>query len=77
MPDNEPRKLRGMTRSQYVLLASGTLAVTALQSVTRTVAVVFVNLSDAVGAGLVDSLARSGGNTTGFMVLEYGSSDKW
>jgi putative tryptophan/tyrosine transport system substrate-binding protein len=60
-----------------VLLATGTLAVTALQSVTRTLPVVFVAVSDPVGAGLVDTLARPGGNTTGFMLLEYGSSGKW
>jgi ABC-type uncharacterized transport system substrate-binding protein len=60
-----------------VLLASGTLAVTALQSETRTLPVVFVTVSDPVGAGLVDTLARPGGNTTGFMLLEYGSSGKW
>lgn len=60
-----------------VLLASGTLSVAALQQVTRTLPIVFVTVSDPVGAGLVDSLARPGGNTTGFMLLEYSSSVKW
>jgi putative ABC transport system substrate-binding protein len=46
-------------------------------SVTRTVPIVFVNVIDPVGAGFVASLARPGGNTTGFTVFEYGLSDKW
>ena len=59
-----------------VLVASGTLSVTALQHVTRTLSIVFLNVSDPVGAGFVDSLARPGGNVTGFMLLEYSSSGK-
>lgn len=47
-----------------VLLASGTLSVAALQHVTRTVPIVFAQVSDPVGAGLVDTLARPGSNTT-------------
>jgi putative ABC transport system substrate-binding protein len=57
-----------------VLVASGTLSVAALQQVTRTLSIVFLNVSDPVGAGFVDSLARPGGNVTGFMLLEYSSS---
>ena len=60
-----------------VILAAGTLTVTALQRDTRILPIVFVQVSDPVGAGLVDTLARPGGNTTGFMLLEYGSSGKW
>jgi ABC-type uncharacterized transport system substrate-binding protein len=60
-----------------VLLASGTIGVAALQQVTRGVPIVFTNVTDPVGAGLVDSLARPGGNTTGFMLFEYSSSGKW
>ena len=60
-----------------VVLASGTLSVTALQHITRTLPIVFVRVSDPVGAGFVDSLARPGGNTTGFMLFEYSSSGKW
>jgi putative ABC transport system substrate-binding protein len=60
-----------------VILAAGTLGVSALQRVTRTIPIVFVGVSDPVGAGLVDTLARPGGNVTGFMLFEYSSSGKW
>ena len=60
-----------------VVLASGTLSVAAFQHITRTLPMVFVRVSDPVGAGFVDSLARPGGNTTGFMLFEYSSSGKW
>ena len=51
-----------------VILAAGTLGVAALQHVTRTLPIVFVGVGDPVGAGFVDTLARPGGNITGFMV---------
>jgi putative ABC transport system substrate-binding protein len=57
--------------------ASGTVSVTALQHVTRTLPIVFANVADPVGAGFVDSLSRPGGNVTGFMAFEYGFSGKW
>src|SRR5258708_13723634 len=60
-----------------VILAYGTSTVTALQRATRTVPVVFVQVTDPVGAGLVASLARPGGNMTGFTFFEYGLSTKW
>jgi putative ABC transport system substrate-binding protein len=60
-----------------VILASGTLSVTALRRVTRTLPIVFVGVSDPVGASLVDTLARPGGNVTGFMTHEYSLSGKW
>jgi putative ABC transport system substrate-binding protein len=60
-----------------VILANGAGAVGALLQVTRTVPVVFAVVGDPVGAGLVDSLARPGGNATGFMVYEYSLSGKW
>jgi putative ABC transport system substrate-binding protein len=60
-----------------VVLAAGTLSVAALQRVTRTLPIVFVGVSDPVGAGLVDTLARPGSNVTGFMLFEYSSSGKW
>jgi putative ABC transport system substrate-binding protein len=60
-----------------VVLAAGTLSVAALQHVTRTLQIVFVQVSDPVGAGLVDTLARPGGSTTGFMIFEYSLSGKW
>jgi putative tryptophan/tyrosine transport system substrate-binding protein len=60
-----------------VVLAAGTLSVTALQHVTHTLPIVFVDVSDPVGAGFVDTLARPGGNVTGFMIFEYSLSGKW
>jgi putative ABC transport system substrate-binding protein len=60
-----------------VILASATPSVQALQKVTRAVPIVFALVSDPVGAGLVESLARPGGNTTGFTPMEYGVAAKW
>jgi putative tryptophan/tyrosine transport system substrate-binding protein len=60
-----------------VLLASGTLSVAALQNISRTLPIVFVGVSDPVGAGFVDNLARPSGNATGFMLFEYSLSGKW
>src|SRR6516165_10050373 len=54
-----------------VVLASGTLSVTPLQHIRPTLPIVFVDASDPVGAGIVDSLARPGGNTTGFINYEF------
>jgi ABC-type uncharacterized transport system substrate-binding protein len=59
------------------ILASGTPSVQALQQVTRTVPIVFAQVIDPVGIGFVASLARPGGNITGFSVFEYGLSGKW
>jgi putative ABC transport system substrate-binding protein len=60
-----------------VILANTFPLVVALQQATRTVPIVFAGLIDPVGAGLVSSLARPGGNTTGFSGFEYGMSVKW
>jgi ABC-type uncharacterized transport system substrate-binding protein len=60
-----------------VILAVGAAAAGPLQQATRTVPIVFVNTSDPVGAGFVESLARPGGNATGFLLYEYGTSRKW
>ena len=60
-----------------VVLAAASPAVAALQQATRTVPIVFVNVTDPVGAGYVASLARPAGNTTGFTFIEYGMSGKW
>src|SRR5262249_41959828 len=59
-----------------VIMASGTLSVAAVQHVSRALPVVFVGVTDPVGAGLVDSLARPGGNITGFMIYEYSFGGK-
>jgi putative ABC transport system substrate-binding protein len=60
-----------------LILASDTLSVAALQHVSRTLPIVFAAVTDPVGAGFVDSLARPGGNATGFMIYEYSLSAKW
>ena len=60
-----------------VILASGSASVAALQRITRSVPIVFANVIDPVGAGFVASLARPGGNTTGFSAFEYSLSGKW
>jgi putative tryptophan/tyrosine transport system substrate-binding protein len=60
-----------------VILAGGGVAVPALQQATRTLPIVFANVGDPVGLGLVSTLARPGGNTTGFMTVELGVSGKW
>jgi putative ABC transport system substrate-binding protein len=60
-----------------VILASGGTGVGALLQVTRTVPIVFTQTLDPVGSGYVDSLARPGGNATGFTTMEYGTSGKY
>ena len=60
-----------------VILASGTSTVGPLLQATRTVPIVFPTVVDPVGAGFVDSLARPGGNATGFLLFEYSLGGKW
>jgi ABC-type uncharacterized transport system substrate-binding protein len=60
-----------------VILASASAAMGALQQTTRTAPIVFVSIIDPVGAGFVESLARPGGNATGFALYEYTFSGKW
>jgi len=60
-----------------LIVASGGPNVAALQQASRSVPIVFVGVVDPVGAGFVASLARPGGNTTGFTSFEYGMSAKW
>ena len=60
-----------------VILAPGSATVGPLLQATRVVPIVFVHVPDPVGAGFVDSLARPGGNATGFTFLEYATSGKW
>ncbi len=60
-----------------VILATSSPTVAELQMATRTVPIVFAHAVDPVGAGFVDSLARPGGNATGFILFEYGMSAKW
>jgi len=60
-----------------VILAYGTSTVRPLLQATRTVPIVFPVAGDPVGGGLVESLARPGGNATGFMTSEYTVGGKW
>jgi len=60
-----------------VILASGSTVVRALERATTDIPIVFANTGDPVGGGLVASLARPGGNATGFLTVEYGMSGKW
>src|SRR5262249_15245306 len=60
-----------------VILASGDHSVVASRQATRTVPIVFTTVADPVGTGYVESLARPGGNITGFTLFEYSTSGKW
>jgi putative ABC transport system substrate-binding protein len=60
-----------------VIFATGTVAMGPFLQATRTVPIVFVNVADPVGASFVDSMARPGGNATGFIQFEYSLSGKW
>ena len=60
-----------------ILSATGTATVAPLLQATRTVPIVFTVVIDPVGSGFVASLARPGGNATGFLMFEYGLSGKW
>ena len=60
-----------------VIVGATATVIAALQQMTRTVPIVFATVIDPVGAGFVASLARPGGNTTGFTVFEFGIGGKW
>jgi ABC-type uncharacterized transport system substrate-binding protein len=60
-----------------VILTTGGISMGPLLQATRTVPIVFVQVTDPVGAGYVESLARPGGNATGFIPFEFGMSAKW
>src|SRR4029453_17838418 len=66
-----------VARAPDVILAVGNSTTGLLLQATQTIPVVFVNLADPVGAGFVQSLARPGGNATGFTNYEYSMSGKW
>jgi len=60
-----------------VILSVGAAPAGPLLEATRTVPIVFVIVPDSIGAGIVDSLSRPGGNATGFMMFEYSLCGKW
>ena len=63
--------------SPDVVLAAGGGVVLTLQKASRTIPIVFANAADPVGMGLVASLARPGGNVTGFTIFEFSMGGKW
>jgi len=70
-----PTELAALARTSF--LAYGASTVGPLHQATRTVPIVFPVVGDPVAAGFVESLARPGGNVTGFMTFEYSISGKW
>ena len=66
----------GETESE-VILSHGTETSRIMQQHTRTIPIVFTTVTDPVGSGLVESLARPGGNTTGFTNFEFSMAGKW
>jgi putative tryptophan/tyrosine transport system substrate-binding protein len=60
-----------------LLVVQGSAALAALQETTRTLPIVFADVTDPVGQGFVESLARPGGNTTGFAMFELSMGEKW
>jgi putative tryptophan/tyrosine transport system substrate-binding protein len=69
------RELAALSPDVLIGMTSSVLA--ALQAATSVVPIVFVAVIDPVGAGLIDSMARPGGNTTGFIAFEYAIAAKW
>jgi putative ABC transport system substrate-binding protein len=66
-----------VTLAPDVILASSSAAIAPLLEATRTIPIVFAGITDPVAAGYVESLARPGGNATGFTIYEYSISGKW
>ena len=72
--DTRPNWSRSRLTSSW---RSGNSTVAPLLQATHTVPIVFATVADPVGAGFVESLARPGGNATGFTMFEYSMSGKW
>ncbi len=66
-----------VTLAPDVIVATGGTSVGPLLQATRTIPIVFANVPDPVGSGFIESLARPGGNATGFVQFEYNLSGKW
>ena len=78
----DARQIRGYTvelvaLAPDVILVNGAVGMERLLEATGTIPIVFCGVPDPVGAGFVDSLARPGGNATGFLMFEYTLSGKW
>jgi putative ABC transport system substrate-binding protein len=79
---NDPERIRKFATEIValepdVILTSGNIVVTPMMQATSTIPIVFVQVIDPVGSGFVKSLARPGGNITGFTQFEYGLAAKW
>ena len=79
---NDPERIRKLVAEIIalepdVILLSGTSVVAPVIQATRTIPIVFVQVIDPVGSGFVKSLARPGGNITGFTPFEYSLAGKW
>ena len=66
-----------LAHSPDIVLAAGSQTLEPLLQATHTVPIVFVQVADPVGGGLIDSLSRPGGNATGFATADYVSAGKW
>jgi putative ABC transport system substrate-binding protein len=75
--DNRKHAAELIAPAPDVILAYTTVALGPLLELTHTIPIVFVNAADPVGGGYIESLARPGGNATGFTVFEYSMSGKW
>ena len=75
--DARTRRDTRLARAVCVILAHTTPVTAALQRETRTIPIVFVNVSDPLGAGFIESLARPGGNLTGLLQHKAGIFGKW
>lgn len=80
-PGGVPQRVRASTaelvRISDIIVVGSLIAAQSLRHDTSTVPIVFVNLADPVGAGLITSLAKTGGNITGFTAFEYATAAKW
>jgi putative tryptophan/tyrosine transport system substrate-binding protein len=77
-PDRYPRQAAELVAmAPDVLIAPTSFTLAALQRATRSIPIVFMGVIDPVGAGFVSSLAKPGGNTTGFIAFEYTIGAKW
>jgi putative tryptophan/tyrosine transport system substrate-binding protein len=75
--DNRKNAAELVELAPEVIVASGSATAGPLLQATRTIPIVFTVVPDPVGAGYVESLARPGGNATGFTTFEYGIAAKW
>ena len=75
--DNRKNAVELVALAPEVIVASGSATVGPLLQATRTIPIVFTVVPDPVGAGYIESLARPGGNATGYTTFEYGIAAKW